>query len=113
MKKHRKRKRDKMIKQIITLSTAHISEGTAELLKREPKEHLMEICVYSTNNGWFIPINYLTNDRISMNIRFGNTTIPYDLRRVINYAKVKGCDWIYLNHEVEKVSELPEYNWES
>jgi len=86
------------IYKMLTISTAHITGTTAELL-----EELDAPTVYDkSEHGWFIYLNHLN----------GNVNIPNDLTQVIQFAKENGITLLCLDCDADTVSELPTYEYE-
>ena len=86
------------IYKMLTISTAHITGPTAELL-----EELDAPAVYNkSEHGWFIYLNNL-NDNVS---------IPEDLTQVIQFAKEKGIAILCLDCDADTVDDLPTYEYE-
>lgn len=91
---------------MLTLSTAHISERTADMLAREPDSDFMGLSVYDKSigdgesYGWFI---YLPE-------RY-NSGIPDDLRRCLERARALGCGILCLDQDGPLDPDLSVYDW--
>lgn len=94
------------ITKVLTLSSGHISETTAEKLDREPELDAMGLSVYSKSigdgesYGWLI---YLTGDTPD--------NAPDDLRRCIEAAKALGCGILCLDSDGPEYPGLETYDW--
>ena len=108
---------------IITLSTAHITEGTAKLLDSDIGEELSGIVSYPKiglplnvimgsgkeevereSYGWWI---FIPRDEDLREMKH----LPDDLRACIGYAKGYGCRWLCLDRDGSTTDALPEYDW--
>ena len=91
---------------LLTISTAHITEQTASLLDADPEQNCLGLCVYSkANYGWFIMgiqnINQFTNC----------DELPEDLMNVILFAKDMNADILSIDCDGEILPYLKTYNW--
>jgi len=90
------------ITKMLTISTAHITKETADLLNIEPDNDNMQLSVYNKADfGWFIYVN----------IDLDNRNIPDDLRRCLDLAKDNDCNWLCLDCDGEVVDGLDVYEW--
>lgn len=90
------------ISKMLTISTAHITKETADLLNVEMKEDNMWLCVYNKENyGWFI---HVPDDLEDLNV-------PDELMKCLLFAKDIGCDWLCLDCDGEVLPYLHQYNW--
>lgn len=121
------RKKEKPeIAKVLTLSTAHISEETRDMLDDDVLEELSEICVYpkigmpvgmirdasdadirEMDYGWWI---YIPQDDVSPDLH-ELKNLPEDLFGCIKYASEHGCVWLCLDRDGDTVPSLPEYDW--
>lgn len=88
------------IDKIITLSTAHITKETYNLLENHPSE----VCtaLYRKNRyGWFI---YVPDE-------LDNISVPKDLNKLFEFARRHDCVWLCLDCDGNKVDFLPVYDW--
>lgn len=83
---------------MLTISTAHISAETAELLDYDEIEGV--VAYNKGGYGWFI----YTDAREA-------NAIPADLRRVLDAAYEAGCEVLCLDNDGERLSTLPVYQW--
>lgn len=91
------------ITKCLTLSTAHISKNTANLLDKEIKTPYLNLPVYDkTGVGWFIyiPTNLNELDKL-----------PSDLTKVLSLAKDLNCNMLCLDSDGDIISWLPKYDW--
>lgn len=91
------------IAQMLTLSTAHIKEETADFLDNED----YALVVYPKSEyGWFIlaDLDSLSEEELSL--------IPNDLMAVIQFAKENGCSWLCLDRDGSEIEQLPVYDWQ-
>ena len=89
------------ITKILTISTAHITKVTAELLD----DGVRDLSVYSKGEyGWFIfvPESDVIN---SLHIM-----LP-DLMRLLQFAKDLGCEWLCLDRDGEVLEYFNTYEW--
>lgn len=90
-----------MISNMITISTAHITEETAILLNDDRTVGKWGVVAYAKSvYGWFIPLVFeeLTN-------------VPSDLLDCIGYARDHNCSWLFLDQDGDIVDDLPIYDW--
>lgn len=84
------------ISKIISISTAHITEQTADLLIKGE----LEPAVYPKDKyGWFI---FVSNEN----------TVPKDLKQVMEFAKRHNCVWIDMDCAGAVIPFLPTYEWQ-
>lgn len=90
-----------MISNMITLSTAHITEETAILLNDDRTVGKWGVVAYAKSvYGWFIPLV------------FGElTNVPADLLGCIKYALGHNCSCLCLDQAGDIVDDLPIYDW--
>lgn len=92
---------------MLELSTAHITEQTAEWIDDNlvfQNTNIlgtdMNIIAYQKGDyGWFIPLGQDFD------------LVPADLKQVIEKAKQLKCDWIMLDRDAETVDGLRTYDW--
>lgn len=85
------------IDKMLTLSTAHIDQESANYLDEES-----DLVVYSKHEfGWFV----YTGESTYL------LTVPEPLKRVIRFAQSKGCAWLCLDRDGQTIDELTIYNW--
>ena len=90
------------ITKMLTVSTAHISGRTADLLENDD---INGVVVYSKDEyGWFIFV-----DEDYMN-EYENE-IPKELLRLMKFTKANGCDWLCLDHDGEVLEYFETYGW--
>lgn len=87
------------ISNILMMSTAHISQKTAELLD---KENAGEPICYPKDGGYFI---------LTAGWQDYGDGIPSDLRDCVKFAEQHGCDWLCLDGDAGTVPGLPVYEW--
>ena len=111
---------------ILTMSTAHITPETSDLLDKDVCEELSGICVYpkigmpvdqirkvsdplisGSDFGWWI---HIPQDDVSADLH-ELKSLPGDLFACISYANAHGCEWLCLDRDGSTVSGLPEYDW--
>ena len=90
------------ISKMLTVSTAHISKETAEMLDKDTDT--LDIVVYNKKEyGWFIYIPfYYDNNKLY---------IPKDLHNLLIFAKDSSCDWLCLDRDGEILENLETYEW--
>ena len=85
------------INKMLTVSTAHISEETAELLDKD-----ISIVAYQKGDyGWFIHIHDDCDEY----------EIPKDLLKLLMFAKDLNCDWLCLDCDGDILDYLETYDW--
>jgi len=94
---------------IMTLSTAHITPETADLL--DSGEKIQGVVTYPKNDyGWFIFVgsfeDYENFDEDEDVYKF-----PSDLRACVKLALGYGCDWLCLDADGNETDKLPIYQW--
>ena len=86
------------IDRMLTLSTAHICQDTAEKME----SHLLDLTIYEKGKyGWFIYVEPETAEK----------KIPQDLSVVLKIAEKAGCVWICLDCDGAKIENLPVFEW--
>lgn len=90
---------DLEIEKILTLSTAHIRESTAEAIDNE---RLPIIFFPKGEYGWFIYIGYSI---------FMSDQVPPDLFACMNLARQNGCVWLCLDRDGPLIDKNPKYEW--
>lgn len=84
------------ISKIISISTAHITEQTADLLIKGE----LEPVVYPKDGcGWFIFVN--PDDKV-----------PDDLCTLMEFARRHNCAWIDMDSTGAVIPFLPTYEWQ-
>ena len=101
-----KARTDGEIGRMVTLSTGHITNETAEKLDRDPDTNEIGLSVYpkadsGENVGWFI---YLSEAIPG--------SCPDDLKTVLEYASKHGCGMVCLDCDGPVIEALPAYDWE-
>lgn len=88
---------------MLTLSTAHLTETTRNLLEKESEENNMCLTVYDkATYGWFI--------YVAPNLLENNNNIPADLKRCIDLAHHYDCTILCLDCDAEPIDQLPQYD---
>ena len=85
---------------MLALSTAHITEETADLLWN----NAVGLVVYEKpgHEGCFVLVcNWTENQKY----------VPDDLRACLELAAAHNCDWLNLDRDADVVSLLPAYEW--
>lgn len=94
------------ITHVLTISTAHITRQTADLLVDADSDVWAWPCCVSVYDkaeyGWWI-------FAAGANVRA--KTMPKDLVDCIRLATRHNCDWLCLDCDGEIVPELPQYDW--
>lgn len=94
-----------MIQKMLDLSTAHITENTADALN---EGYDFNLVIYpKAEYGWFIhvPDEEFFEDEEKV------FDLPTDLVRLIDIARVKECTWIMLDRDGSIHDNLPTYIW--
>lgn len=90
------------ITKMLTLSTAHITEETANKLNYELNNDVMFIAVYAKEDyGWFI---YIPED-------FEEIDVPDDLMKLLLFAKDLNCGILCLDRDGEVFDYLEKFDW--
>jgi len=96
---------DLEIHRMLTLSTAHIQESTANLFDLNTDD-LPIFYEKGTDDGdtygWFIPI--VAGEPFPH-------TCPTDLLAIRALAESQGCDWIMLDRDGDTTEALPTWEW--
>ena len=91
---------------MLMISTAHISEETAEVMEGEGFENL---ATYAKGQfGFFVPVPATSMLYEGSNYQ---AELPEDLCACLKYAAEQGCCWLMLDRDYETVSGLPTYDW--
>lgn len=93
------------IDKMLTLSTAHISETTSELLEKDVLDgYFKNISCYKKGDlGFFV---YLLNPDEPL-----DQTIPSDLYACMQYADDLGCTVLCFDRDGDIMSDLKTYEW--
>ena len=95
------------IERMITISTAHISEETEQLLIENAENNHFGISVYSKDvYGFWIYVPNKLNNVID-----NNEKLPDDLWNCIMLAINNGCTWLCLDRDGEIVDGLETFDW--
>ncbi|WP_268626968.1 hypothetical protein [Paenibacillus alvei] len=90
------------VNQMLTLSTAHITEGACMLLEADS----LPLIVYPKDvYGFFIVVpeeDEIADEKLS---------IPECLLDILAFAEKQGVDWIMLDCDAEPLYDLPIYDW--
>lgn len=96
------------IQKVLTLSTAHIKESTANRLDRDPDDNNLGLCVYQkADYGYFIYLDAITPELMAQY----SESIPRDLYDCIGLALSVGCNILCLDCDGEELPFLPTYDW--
>ena len=85
------------ISKMLTISTAHISEETANHLKRNG----LFVPCYEFEYGFFVFVQEGIED----------ANLPQDLKNCLILAKEHGCSWLQLDCDGDYVEGLEKYDW--
>ena len=95
------------IAKIITVSSAHITEDTAQMLDNEPNTDKLNISVYNkADYGWFIYIPEYLKERVGQ-----GTDLPEDLQRCLKTAIDNNCEWLCIDCDGPEIDGLEKYSW--
>lgn len=87
------------ISKMLTVSTAHVSKETAELLENDE----LDIVIFDKGEyGWFI---FLSDE----DDYYDN--FPVELLKLMNFAKDLCCDWLCLDRDGEVLEYLETFDW--
>ena len=89
------------ISSLITISSAHISDESAEMLDKEAEKNNLGLSVFKYEYGWRI---YIPEE--SENVP---ENIPEDIATCMSYAAEHNCLWLTIDGDGETVQELPVY----
>jgi len=96
---------------MLTISTAHITDKTAENLKKRPPHFdsfwsaADHIAVYDKDSyGWWILVSELEYAELNQ--------LPDDLAACCRLAMQNDCAWLCLDCDGDIVDCLPTYDWE-
>ena len=95
------------VRRILTLSTSHIKQETADWLDDECEFARYLIVDYKEDCGWWI---YMTDDLFEK-INIPQFEIPEDLIACLHVAYNNKCEWLALDRDVNTVNYLPVYKW--
>lgn len=100
------------ITKMLNVSTAHISEITAELLDKSKSYELHNVVYNKKEYGWFI---YLDKDNLDNYYEPYNKEdyfyVPEELLKLMKFAKDVGCDWLCLDRDGEVLDYFETFNW--
>lgn len=101
------------IGKLLTISTAHISRETADLLDlavKDDTELSLPVVFMKGEYGYVVHISEeLTGDREADRKLYSDT--PDDLYACQKLALENGCDWLVLDCDGNYADELPVYSW--
>lgn len=96
------------ITKMLTVSTAHISEGTAKLLDKEVEADSLGINVYRKGEyGWFIGVSA----DLSQCLNSCENEVPDELEKLIIFAADLGCDMLCIDRDGEVLPYFEVYLW--
>lgn len=98
--------RDRIFK-LLSISMAHVTDAGVEYLKRSPRESALS--VYQLAEFGFLVWVPEESDLIYLE-RQG---VPPCVRRVLEFAFDRGCEWVILDDDAPEIRELPVYERES
>ena len=94
------------ITKMLTMSTMHIKESTAELLNKEPETNTLGLCVYpKCDFGYYITIDEYAVKQAS------EEEFPEDLSNLIIFAHDLDCKTLCLDCDAEVIPYLNKYDW--
>ena len=90
------------IAKMLTISTAHVTQKTANKIDRE---EITGLVIYSKDEfGWFI---FIPEDLYEEDY----DELPKDLKACIQLAMDNDCNWLCLDCDGEELDELEVYEW--
>lgn len=97
------------IKKMLTISTAHITDETADLLDANQ----LNVVMYNKGEfGWFI---HLDEDNLSnyydSNDKASYFYIPEELLKLMKFAQDLGCKWLCLDRDGEELEYFETFDW--
>lgn len=99
------------ISRMLTLSTSHITQKTAEELEQRPAQFNSfwsawdHLAIYDKGSyGWWILVSELEYAELNQ--------LPEDLAACCRFAKQNDCDWLCLDCDGPVEEYLPTYEWE-
>lgn len=88
---------------MLTLSTSHITEETANRLSKDPNDNNLGLCVYlKAGYGYYITVD---------DHAITEESLPDDLKRVIRFAAFMDCQTLCLDCDGSVCDFLPTYDW--
>lgn len=87
------------ITKMLTVSTAHITKETADLLDCD----VSRVVYQKDDFGWFI--------HIPDDFDLEEYDIPQELLKLIKFAKDIECDWLCLDCDAEALEYFETYEW--
>lgn len=94
------------IAKMLTISTAHISLGTARMLNDESSDLFAEISAYDKGGyGWWIYCSPFAEPDYDCSV------IPVDLWDCMMLARKNDCEWLCLDGDGEIVDGLSTHRW--
>lgn len=91
---------------ILTISTAHISEETAEKLETEMCSFDMGLVVYAMDTheacGWMVMVDSPAD---------GDEEVPEELAALLNFCKENHIDWLRFDRDGEILPGFPVFDW--
>ena len=93
------------IERILVLSTAHISESTAdEMNAATASTTRFPVNVYGKSDfGWFI--------FVPSSLEYPDNRVPEDLQAVLRYARENDCEWIMFDRDADIDGNLQVFDW--
>lgn len=89
------------ISKMLTVSTAHITQTTAEILD----DGVRDLIVYKKDEyGWFIVVP-------ESDVIVHLWTVLPNLMTLLAFAKDLGCDWLCLDRDGEVLEYIKSYEW--
>lgn len=90
------------VQQIITLSTAHVTKKTLDILQNDPVTYNIDAYTKQDADGDYGFFIYITDNYIPKEV-------PNDLKGVLSYAISKKCSIVCLDQDGPAISGLPLY----
>lgn len=92
------------IRRFVVISTAHVSETTAQRLDNTPAKEWPRVGGHYGEYGWFV---YAHDE----NAGVGRDAIHTDLFEVMSWARKQRCDYVLFDCDADEIESLPAYDW--
>jgi hypothetical protein len=102
--------RPSYVRQILDISTAHVSERTARILDEIVADDALlglrpGVIVHGKGeHGWLV---YVPSEPSQES----TPDFPEDLRTCMEHARALDCDWVMFDRDGVVIDALPEYEW--
>jgi len=96
-----------VIRQVLDLSTAHLPPHIRDGLPRYAGVVAYSLSTSDDQYGWLLWVPYSPDGHAAAT----GGEVPAQVLAIQRYARKRGCDYVLLDRDAEKVAELPTWDW--